>query len=148
MNARLIELAEQAGITTNLDTDYFERDMNKWVDYYSEKFAELIVQECKDIAFRRGDNVDYLSLQLINNEVDDAKDALRAYELGEQMREFDKFGTKINMSITKRDWIGLTDDEIFAIGKELGLKCRLGGNPNIDIDYAKAIEAKLKEKNT
>jgi hypothetical protein len=64
------------------------------------------------------------------------------------MREFDKFGTKINMSITKRDWIGLTDDEIFAIGKELGLKCRLGGNPNIDIDYAKAIEAKLKEKNT
>jgi hypothetical protein len=36
------------------------------VDYYSEKFAELIVQECKDIAFRRGDNVDYLSLQLIN----------------------------------------------------------------------------------
>ena len=148
MNARLRELAEQAGITTNLDTDYFERDMNKWVDYYSEKFAELIVQECKDIAFRRGDNVDYLSLQLINNEVDDAKDALRAYELGEQMREFDKFGTKINMSITKRDWIGLTDDEIFAIGKELGLKCRLGGNPNIDIDYAKAIEAKLKEKNT
>jgi hypothetical protein len=80
MNARLRELAEQAGITTNLDTDYFELDMNKWVDYYSEKFAELIVQECKDIAFRRGDNVDYLSLQLINNEVDDAKDALRAYD--------------------------------------------------------------------
>ena len=80
MNARLIELAEQAGITTNLDTDYFELDMNKWVDYYSEKFAELIVQECKDIAFRRGDNVDYLSLQLINNEVDDAKDALKAYD--------------------------------------------------------------------
>jgi hypothetical protein len=50
MNARLIELAEQAGITTNLDTDYFERDMNKWVDYYSEKFAELIIAECVDIA--------------------------------------------------------------------------------------------------
>jgi hypothetical protein len=46
------------------------------------------------------------------------------------------------------EWVGLTDDEIFAIGKELGLKCSLGGNPNIDIDYAKAIEAKLKEKNT
>jgi hypothetical protein len=35
----------------------------------------------------------------------------------------------------------LTDEHIFAIGKELGLKCRLGGNTNIDIDYARAIEA-------
>jgi hypothetical protein len=35
----------------------------------------------------------------------------------------------------------LTDEQIFAIGKELGLKCRLGGNTNIDIDYARAIEA-------
>jgi hypothetical protein len=46
------------------------------------------------------------------------------------------------------EWVGLTDVEIFAIGIVLGLKCSLGGNPNIDIDYAKAIEAKLKEKNT
>ena len=45
-------------------------------------------------------------------------------------------------------WVGLTDEQIYAIGKELGMKCRLGGNPNIDIDYARAIEAKLKEKNT
>ena len=35
----------------------------------------------------------------------------------------------------------LTDEQIMAIGKELGLKCRLGGNPNIDFDYARAIEA-------
>ena len=46
MNERIKELAEQAGITTNLDTDYYEKDMNKWVDYFSEKFAELIVREC------------------------------------------------------------------------------------------------------
>lgn len=46
MNERIRELAEQAGITTNLDTDYFEKDINKWIDYYSEKFAELIVREC------------------------------------------------------------------------------------------------------
>ena len=46
MNELIKELAEQAGITTNLDTDYFERDMNKWVDYFSEKFAELIIKEC------------------------------------------------------------------------------------------------------
>jgi hypothetical protein len=49
MNDRIKELAEQAGITTNLDTDYFEKDINKWVDYYSEKFAELIVLECMDV---------------------------------------------------------------------------------------------------
>ena len=46
MNHRIKELAEQAGITTNIDTDYFEKDMNKWVDYFSERFAELIVKEC------------------------------------------------------------------------------------------------------
>ena len=46
MNERIKLLAEQAGITTNLDTDYYEKDMNKWVDYFSEKFAELIVREC------------------------------------------------------------------------------------------------------
>jgi uncharacterized membrane-anchored protein YjiN (DUF445 family) len=46
MNERIKELAEQAGITTNLDTDYFEKDFNKWLDYYSEKFAKLIIQEC------------------------------------------------------------------------------------------------------
>jgi hypothetical protein len=50
MNERIRQLAEQAGITTNLDTDYFEKDINKWVDYYSEKFAELIVRECARVA--------------------------------------------------------------------------------------------------
>ncbi len=48
MNERIRELADQAGITTNLDTDYFEKDLGKWIDYYSEKFAELIVRECVD----------------------------------------------------------------------------------------------------
>ena len=46
MNERIKQLAEQAGITTNLDTDFYEKDMNRWVDYFSEKFAELIVFEC------------------------------------------------------------------------------------------------------
>ena len=48
---------------------------------------------------------------------------------------------------SKREWVGLTDYEIMKIGRELGLKCRLGGNPNIDFDYAREIETKLKEKN-
>jgi hypothetical protein len=48
MNTRIRQLAEQAGITTNLDTDFFEKDPNKWVEYYSEKFAELLIRECVD----------------------------------------------------------------------------------------------------
>ena len=55
MNERIKLLAEQAGITTNLDTDYFEKDMNKWVDYFSEKLAELIVRECKRAIDPTGD---------------------------------------------------------------------------------------------
>lgn len=50
MNERIRELADQAGITTNIDTDYFEKDPNKWVDYYTEKLSELIIKECMDIA--------------------------------------------------------------------------------------------------
>lgn len=50
MNERIRELAEQAGITTNLDTDFYEKDMNKWIDYFSEKFAELIIAECKQVS--------------------------------------------------------------------------------------------------
>jgi hypothetical protein len=45
MNERIRELAVQAGIATNLETDFFEKDANKWVDYYSIKFAELMVEE-------------------------------------------------------------------------------------------------------
>ena len=52
MNERIKELAKEAGITTNLDTDYYERDMNKWVDYFSEKFAELIVKECEQVSLK------------------------------------------------------------------------------------------------
>jgi hypothetical protein len=52
MNERIRELIEQAGITTNLDTDYYEKDINKWVDYYSVKLAELIVHDCLDIVDR------------------------------------------------------------------------------------------------
>lgn len=58
MNERIKLLAEQAGITTNLDTDYFEKDINKWIDYYSEKFAELIVRECASVVERDMDRAE------------------------------------------------------------------------------------------
>jgi hypothetical protein len=46
------ELSEIAGITTNIETDHFEKDPNKWMDYYSVKFAELIVQECVSVCLK------------------------------------------------------------------------------------------------
>ena len=60
MNERIKELAKQAGITTNLDTDYYERDMNKWVDYFSEKFAELIIQESITVMIQNDYHGDWL----------------------------------------------------------------------------------------
>ena len=62
MNERINELAEQAGITTNLDTDYYEKDMNKWVDYFSEKFAELLL---KDVAKFVEDKFDFCGDEIL-----------------------------------------------------------------------------------
>lgn len=54
MNELIRELKEQAGITTNLDTDYYDKkDANKWMDYFAEKFAELIVRECLSQIYRK-----------------------------------------------------------------------------------------------
>ena len=49
----------------------------------------------------------------------------------------------------KREWVGLTDEETVAI--ELGLRIPTGYRDAYDLslqDFARAIEAKLKEKNT
>jgi hypothetical protein len=54
-------------------------------------------------------------------------------------KEIPPVGTKLYTRPQARE--PLTDEQIIAIGKELGLKCRLGGNPNIDFDYVRAIEA-------
>jgi hypothetical protein len=60
MNERIRALAEQAGITTNLDTDYYEQDMNKWMEYYSEKFAEMIIQESIKVMIQNDYHGDWL----------------------------------------------------------------------------------------
>ena len=44
----------------------------------------------------------------------------------------------------KREWVGLTDDEVAIICGE----CAASAHKTDDISYARAIEAKLKEKNT
>lgn len=56
MNARIQELIEQS-----YDEVPHERDWDAVTMVFNkEKFTELIVRECVDIAFCNGDNVDYL----------------------------------------------------------------------------------------
>lgn len=52
MNKRIKELAEQAGIKV----DWQHEDVQAIEMARFEKFAELIVKECTDIAKRTGDN--------------------------------------------------------------------------------------------
>jgi hypothetical protein len=49
---------------------------------------------------------------------------------------------------TTKEWTCLTDEDIYAISNEFEEVCQLHPHPYLDIDYARAIEAKLKEKNT
>ena len=56
MNKRILELKEQATVETPIG-----HGIVKYV-FSPEKFAELIVKECIDIAYREGDNVAYLAL--------------------------------------------------------------------------------------
>ena len=51
MNEQIRELAEQAKAYANESTKDFTGDEPVvWMDYYTERFAELIVKECADIA--------------------------------------------------------------------------------------------------
>ena len=50
---------------------------------------------------------------------------------------------------TEREWVGLTDDEAFKIlDNVLGFNTSFGLETNFVRAFARAIEAKLKEKNT
>ena len=55
MNERIREFERSSG----LEIYGLGKDRVKW-EAAMEKFAELIVRECIDVAFDRGDNVDYL----------------------------------------------------------------------------------------
>ena len=54
MNERIRELAKQANDAVSGNSFSMVK--------YNEKFAQLIVNECIDIAYREGDNVAYLAL--------------------------------------------------------------------------------------
>jgi hypothetical protein len=59
MNERIKQLAEQTGLLHKQIGPTLETRHMKKKEQDLEKFAELIVRECIDVAFDRGDNVDY-----------------------------------------------------------------------------------------
>ena len=65
MNERIRELAEQAKAYATESTKHFTGDEPVvWMDYYTEKFAELIVRECVDKIIAKGtDWVDFAPSQ-------------------------------------------------------------------------------------
>lgn len=58
MNPRIQDLAKQAGINIPDDSVYNGHIYRNSL----ERFAQSIVRECIDIAYREGDNVAYLAL--------------------------------------------------------------------------------------
>ena len=91
--------------------------------------AAQAVGDAKDILFLREMSVhDKVYLRL-----EDAINALEA-ALAEQK-------PMLEMNPQKRPWVGLTDDEI----KEIANNCRW--SETYHIDFSRAIEAKLREKN-
>ena len=50
---------------------------------------------------------------------------------------------KSRLAQPKKEWVGLTDDEYEAMAEQYVTNCYFD-----TLEYAKAIEAKLKEKNT
>ena len=82
-------------------------------------------------------------------EIDTAMDALRE-RLAQPEQELICVcgaiweGQELVSTPPQRTWVGLTDDEIALICGE----CAASAHKTDDISYARAIEAKLKEKNT
>ena len=58
MNARVLELAEQAGMTNDKFGMYFAKDKHDEDGVDLEKFAELLVRECIGIVKQRWINPD------------------------------------------------------------------------------------------
>ena len=57
MNERIQQLADHAKAYANQCTKDIDGDVSwHWMEYYTEKFAELIVQECKDLLFESSEN--------------------------------------------------------------------------------------------
>jgi hypothetical protein len=65
MNARIKQLAEQAGMTDDKYGMFFAKDKHDEDGVDLEKFAELLIQECADIA---DNQEDYLTAKIIKQQ--------------------------------------------------------------------------------
>ena len=67
------------------------------------------------------------------------------FDGGKGCERFSDYAIPLFTAPTKREWVGLTDEEIDSItGEIIGWNSACGW----EADYARAIEFKLKEKNT
>ena len=58
-----------------------------------------------------------------------------------------QLGKKCKHTPPQRTWVGLTDEQIDTIGDKVANEKLFGAVPNFRVRFAKAIEAKLKQKN-
>lgn len=47
MNNNIKNLIDQAGISVNIETDHYQKAIDKWIDCFAEKLALLMVEECE-----------------------------------------------------------------------------------------------------
>ena len=69
------------------------------------------------------------------------QETVKPHELG--MHRADVLKQRIQEVSPQRTWVGLTDEEILSISADCA-----SSHQHTDIHFARAIEAKLKEKNT
>ena len=63
MNERIQQLAAHAKAYANQCTKDIDGDVSwHWMEYYTEKFAELIVQECAEFANNHNEEVEGVTL--------------------------------------------------------------------------------------
>jgi hypothetical protein len=133
MNERIKELARQAGFND------FPNDVNGvWITdgYWEEeleRFAELVRQDEREQAEKQ---------EPVAYKYTDKTNPLVFYftERKDVTPNPDVIETALYTAPPKREWVGLTDEEMEnLVGFMRG---------NTMIDFARAIEAKLKEKNT
>jgi lipoate-protein ligase A len=141
MNERFESLMYHAGMTAQGCWD----EMDSYQREAVERFAQLIVKECKDRLVRIMGTFD-----LATGHADTMEQVLDALE--------DELRDVLGHLRARREWVGLTDEEIdecerLATIRHQSHRYSVHGQiitpaDGLEWHFARAIEAKLKEKNT
>jgi hypothetical protein len=153
MNERIIKHGLDSGMLNYVDHEtprhYF---LSAHADEEClEKFAELIVRECANVALREDHEPDECILHHFGLNRQKQKDAPVIEEAEKQKPvgyvsepgSCTKVGT--NSGVLHTEWVGLTDEDIDLYAFDIGVTDNKA--PAWLVTYARGIEAKLKEKN-